>query len=89
MSLLQITEIASASREQAQGVHEVTKAIAQLDQVTQLNTQSAADSANASTVLSQQAGSLSSLVESLVIAIEGKKRCEKQHLNDIKMKQVA
>lgn len=84
-----ITEIASASREQAQGVHEVTKAIAQLDQVTQLNTQSAADSANASTVLSQQAGSLSSLVESLVIAIEGKKRSEKQHLNDIKMKQVA
>lgn len=66
-----ITEISIASQEQAQGVHEITKAIAQLDQVTQQNTTNSAESANAAGALSNQAGSLNSLVQKLVRTIEG------------------
>lgn len=66
-----ITEISSASQEQAQGVHEITKAIAQLDQVTQQNTSSSAESANAAETLSNQAEDLNSLVQKLVQTIEG------------------
>lgn len=66
-----ITEISSASQEQAQGVHEITKAIAQLDQVTQQNTASSAESANAAETLSNQAEELNSLVQNLVQTIEG------------------
>lgn len=66
-----ITEISSASQEQAQGVHEITKAIAQLDQVTQQNTANSAESANAAETLSNQAEELNSLVQKLVQTIEG------------------
>lgn len=71
-----VAEIAMASQEQAQGVQEVTKAIAQLDQVTQENTANAADSANASSSLSKQAENLSELVEKLVFTVEGRKAAE-------------
>ena len=68
-----VAEISSASQEQAQGVHEITKAIAQLDQVTQENTANSAESANAAGTLSNQAEMLNSLVKQLVQTIEGKK----------------
>lgn len=79
-----VSEIAIAGQEQAQGVQEVTKAIAQLDQVTQENTANAAESANASSVLSEQANNLSSLVEQLVLTVEGKKRDEQSNVVEIK-----
>ena len=66
-----VTEISCASQEQAQGVMEITKAIGQLDQVTQQNTASAGESANAAGTLSVQAVELNSLVESLVQTING------------------
>ncbi|MDD4974143.1 MAG: methyl-accepting chemotaxis protein [Bacteriovorax sp.] len=66
-----VTEIASASQEQAQGVHEITKAVAQLDQVTQQNTANSAESANAAGVLSNQAEMLNSLVQKLAQTIQG------------------
>lgn len=66
-----ITEISAASQEQAQGVHEITKAIAMLDQVTQQNTASSAESAGAAGALSGQAGQLNSLVQKLVQTIDG------------------
>lgn len=66
-----VSEISSASQEQAQGVHEITKAIAQLDQVTQQNTSNSAESANAAGSLSSQAEMLNSLVQNLVQTIEG------------------
>ena len=65
-------EIAMASQEQAQGVYEITKSISQLDQVTQQNTSSSADSANAATTLSLQASGLNSIVHSLVATIDGR-----------------
>ena len=66
-----VSEISLASQEQAQGVHEITKAITQLDQVTQQNTANSAESANAAGTLSSQAEMLNSLVRKLVHTIEG------------------
>lgn len=68
-----VAQISNASQEQAQGVQEVTKAIAQLDQVTQENNRTAADSAASAAHLSDQAHTLMTLVENLVLAVEGKK----------------
>ena len=65
------SEISVASTEQAQGVHEITKAITQLDQVTHQNTSNASDSANAAGNLSEQAMILNALVQRLVHTIEG------------------
>lgn len=66
-----VSEISTASQEQAQGVHEITKAIAQLDQVTQENTANSAESANAAESLSQQAETLKQLVQNLVQTLDG------------------
>ncbi|MBC7429616.1 MAG: hypothetical protein H7336_13445, partial [Bacteriovorax sp.] len=66
-----ITEISTASQEQAQGVHEITKAIAQLDQVTQQNSANSMESAVAAGTLSNQAELLNSLVQKLVQTVEG------------------
>lgn len=67
-----ITEITHASKEQAQGVHEINKAISQLDQVTQQNTSVAHQSSAQAENLSQQATELSSAVEQMVVLINGK-----------------
>lgn len=64
-------EISTASQEQAQGVHEITKAVAQLDQVTQQNTANSSESANAAGSLSKQAEMLNSLVRQLVYTVDG------------------
>ncbi len=66
-----IEEISSASQEQSLGIQEITKAVAQLDQVTQQNTASAADSANSAEVLSKEAMSLQELVVNLTRTIKG------------------
>jgi methyl-accepting chemotaxis protein len=66
-----ISEISTASQEQAQGVHEITKAIAQLDHVTQQNAANSAESANAAGTLSNQAELLNSIVHKLVQTIDG------------------
>jgi methyl-accepting chemotaxis protein len=66
-----ITEISAASLEQAQGVHEITKAITQLDQVTHQNASNASQSANAAGTLSMQAEELNSLIQSLSKTING------------------
>ena len=68
------TEISSASQDQAQGVQEITKAIAQLDQVTQQNSANSAESSRSAGDLSNQAEMLSTLVQELVHTIEGGKR---------------
>lgn len=66
-----VAEISTASQEQALGVHEITKAVAQLEQVTQQNTASSAESANAGGILSNQAQMLNSLVQKLAQTIQG------------------
>ena len=67
-----VSEISTACQEQALGVQEVTKAITQLDQVTQENSASSLESANAASSLSQQAINLTGLVQNLLEIVDGK-----------------
>ena len=52
-----VDEITAASSEQAQGIEQITKAISQMDQVTQSTASNAEESASASEELSAQAES--------------------------------
>lgn len=65
-------EISGASQEQSQGIGEITKAISQLDSVTQQNAASSEKTAHASGELAQQATSLKKTVHELVYTITGK-----------------
>lgn len=66
-------EISEASQEQATGLNEINKAMAQLDQVTQQNASASEQTARASTDLSSQAEILKSIIEDLAVTIEGRK----------------
>ena len=60
-----ISEIATASQEQSQGIGQVNTAITQMDKVTQSNAASAEESASASEELNSQAAALKDTVASL------------------------
>ncbi len=60
-----IGEIATASREQAQGIEQINTAITQMDQVTQSNSASAEESASAAEELDAQAASVKDMVNRL------------------------
>ncbi len=66
-----ISEITHASKEQAQGIQEINKAISQLDQVTQQNSAVAQQSSSQAEELHSQAAELQSAVSSLVELING------------------
>ena len=66
-----VTEISSATNEQAQGVDQVNTAVAQMDKVTQSNAASAEECASASEELSAQAESLKGIVGDLVALVTG------------------
>ncbi|MGE3261793.1 MAG: methyl-accepting chemotaxis protein [Bacteriovoracia bacterium] len=69
---LMSTEIATASEEQSRGVNEITKAMGQLDAVTQTNAATSEEAASAAEELSAQAESLKGLVNELVVAVNGR-----------------
>ena len=60
-----VDEVSTASRQQAQGIDQVTQAIAQMEKVTQTTAATAEESAAASEELNAQAETSMSLVESL------------------------
>ncbi len=60
-----VAEIATAAREQAQGIEQINTAITQMDQVTQSNSASAEESASAAEELDAQAASLKDMVGQL------------------------
>ena len=60
-----VGEIATASREQTQGLSQVTTAVSQMDQITQANAATAEETAAASQELNTQATALSEAVASL------------------------
>jgi len=60
-----VAEIATAAREQAQGIEQINTAITQMDQVTQSNSASAEESASAAEELDAQAASLKDIVGQL------------------------
>ena len=58
-----VGEIASASREQAQGIAQMSQGLGQIDQVTQRNTASAEETASASQQLSVDAAQVKKLMQ--------------------------
>lgn len=60
-----VAEIATASREQTQGIEQINRAVGDVDRVTQSNAASAEESASASEVLGNQAVALRDLVAGL------------------------
>lgn len=66
-----IAEIATASKEQAQGIGQVNMAVSAMDNVVQQNSASAAESASASAELSSQAQELNVLVGQLLAIVGG------------------
>ena len=69
-----MAEVATASREQSQGVSQVNTAVTAMDKVVQSNAASAEESAAAATELSAQADSLRNLVDDLLqlVGTDGK-----------------
>jgi methyl-accepting chemotaxis protein len=61
-----VAEVAGASKEQSQGIHQVNLAIGQMDKVTQSNAASAEESASAAEELNAQAEATKQAVERLV-----------------------
>ncbi len=66
-----INEVTAASNEQSQGVDQITKAVSQLDQVTQSNAANAEESASASEELSAQSIELNDMVSELLKLVKG------------------
>jgi hypothetical protein len=66
-----VAEIATASREQSQGIDQVNTAVTQMDKVTQSNAAAAEESASASEELNAQARTLKDAVGDLLALVEG------------------
>ena len=66
-----VAEIATASKEQAQGVEQVNRAVSEMDQVVQQNAASAEESASAAEEIFSQAELMTHMVEELVVIAKG------------------
>jgi hypothetical protein len=64
-------EVASASREQTQGITQINAAVGEMDKVTQSNASSAEESAAAAAELSAQASSMKQSVAELLELVSG------------------
>ena len=73
-----IGEIAAAAREQAQGVDQLTKGMAQLDQITQQNAATAEENAAAAEQQTAQAGSMLDLVGDVEWVVKGQRAVHAQ-----------
>jgi hypothetical protein len=69
-----VSETATASNEQSQGIDQVNIAVSQMDKVTQSNAASAEETASAAAELHSQAVGLKTSVDSLVALINGEKQ---------------
>ena len=58
-----LDEITQASREQSEGIEQITEGLDQIDQVTQSNTASAEESASSAEELASQAQQLKAMIE--------------------------
>lgn len=66
-----LEEIAVASKEQAQGISQISSAILQMEQVLQANASTSEESASAASELSSQAVSVKETVKTLLVMVEG------------------
>ncbi len=69
-----VSEIAAASKEQAQGIEQVNTGVAEMDKVVQQNASNAEESASAAEELSGQAEELNGMVEELLAMVGGSGR---------------
>jgi methyl-accepting chemotaxis protein len=69
-----VEEIAGASREQAEGIEQINKAVSDMDRVTQQNASRAEESASAAQEMSAQAGHMKRYVQDLTDLIHGGNR---------------
>ena len=68
-----VDEIAAASREQSQGISQVSKAVAEMDNVTQKNAANAEESASAAEEMNAQAAQMRDFVGDLVALVGGRR----------------
>ncbi len=66
-----VSEIAVASKEQSQGIREISKAIGQMEQVTQQNTTVAQTSSHEAEALSERSSELNKIVGDLTVWMKG------------------
>ena len=66
-----VGEIAAASNEQAQGIEQVNKAVAEMDKVTQQNAANAEESAGASEEMRGQAEQMKGVIAELLVLVSG------------------
>ena len=66
-----VAQIASASKEQAQGIEQLNRAVADMDRVTQQNAATAEESFHASNDMSAQASRMKEVVQELVRLVGG------------------
>lgn len=77
-----VGEIASSNREQAEGVSQISKAMNQLDQVTQQNAATSERISASAREMNSQSDALESAVEALVELLAGGRRSTKPDAND-------
>lgn len=75
-----VTEIAAASREQAQGIDQINQAVSTMDHIVQQNSASSEQSASASQQLSAQSFHMKELVNRLAHLVTGDKTAERAAL---------
>lgn len=68
-----VSEIATASSEQAQGIEQVNRAISEMDRVIQGNSALAEESSSAATEMKTQAENLEGFVSKLLLLVEGER----------------
>jgi methyl-accepting chemotaxis protein len=66
-----VSEVAEASKEQSQGIGQITTAMSEMDKVTQTNAASAEESASAAGPLSLQSGNLLTAIHELNVMAHG------------------
>ena len=66
-----VSEISAASSEQAQGIEQVSRAVNEMDDVVQLNSSTAEESASASEIMNAQAKHLKEYVSGLIVLVSG------------------
>ena len=66
-----VSEVAEASKEQSQGIGQITSAMTEMDKVTQANAASAGEASGAASKLSHQAGYLLSAVNEMTTMVHG------------------
>ncbi|PKN29754.1 MAG: hypothetical protein CVU64_06545 [Deltaproteobacteria bacterium HGW-Deltaproteobacteria-21] len=74
-----VSEIAAASREQAQGIDQVNKSVAEMDKVVQQTAGSAEESASAAEEMNSQSIQMKNFVNYLVVLVSGERSADTSH----------